>query len=51
MTKTALRGAGQTWWQIPQPVQTSGTTWGRLPVKRMAPSTGQRSLQVVQVVP
>ena len=45
---TALRGAGQTSWQMPQPVQTSATTIGRPRSTFIAPGTGQRSMQTEQ---
>lgn len=45
---TALRGAGQTSWQMPQPVQTSATTMGMPRSFFIAPGTGQRSTQAEQ---
>jgi hypothetical protein len=45
---TALRGAGQTSWQMPQPVQMSATTMGMPRSFFMAPDTGQRSTQAEQ---
>ena len=45
---TALRGAGQTSWQMPQPVQTSACTMGRPRSRLMAPGTGQRSTHAAQ---
>jgi hypothetical protein len=48
MTSTALTGAGQTSWQMPQPVQASGTTIGIPRSTCIALGTGQRSTQALQ---
>lgn len=46
--RTAFSGAGQTCWQMPQPVQTSGTTMGMICEACMAPGSGHRSMQMAQ---
>ena len=45
---TAFSGAGQTCWQMPQPVQISGTTIGIICAMFIAPGSGQRSMQTEQ---
>ena len=51
ITRTALTGAGQTYWHTPHPVHRSGTTFGRPLEISIAPSTGHRSAQTVQKEP
>jgi hypothetical protein len=45
---TALVGAGQTSWQMPQPVQTFATTMGMPLTTCIAPLTGHRSTHAAQ---
>jgi hypothetical protein len=49
--RIAFTGAGQTSWQMRQPVQISGTITGRFSSNAIAPGTGHWSEHIVQAVP